>query len=487
MRGELLKSLLVLISLVFILNFVSAAPQLTIHSPQNITYNATKVSINVTSNEPVDFYTKSPRTNILLKSNSTFYESVLYGKTGNFRRTIYANNSNGETNATAYFSINASNPINITECGALVSPNAQYRVINNLSGACLNWNEDANNISLDLNGFTIKGSFSPISAACFFSEVFNGTLNKTTELGLGALDLQGGNSCSFKDIKMESISYGITAYIANEMFFERVNITAPVGLLIDNSGSVGMNFKNVNFVGSRNGLGESVFWHFDSTSDVITLENVTFTNYTKHVDVENNFQMEYIVRNSPLNYSNVIPPYGFSRFIIQHLALITLTDILGNPISGAIEVVDENFNVSSPPPIKKINSNPTEHVFAGTNASGVAEVFLTGKIDVKRTFSPTEEDTVTFNSYNLTARSKGLAEQVSINFNSTNSTIPVNISIDFSSEELSQCTIAQMLDLNNNGNVDISDVVIVMRKVAGLSISVQTERKGCEGINLGPF
>ena len=269
-------------------------------------------------------------------------------------------------------------------------------------------------------------------------------------------------------------------------FFENVNITAPVGLFIDNSGSADMTFKNANFIGSRTGIGDVAFYHADSQSDFITLENVSITNYTNHVDIENNFQIEYIIRNTNLNFSNVIPPFGFARFITQHLAVITLTDILGNPISGAVEIVDENFNVSNPPTIKKIDSNPTEHFFTGTNASGIAEAFLTGKIDIKRTFSPTQADTVVFNSYNLTARSKGLAEETSINFNSTNSTVNVNISIDFSSENLPTCTISQMLDLNSNGLVNIQDAVIILRHISGLPVS-SAGSKECTGISLNPF
>ena len=469
------------------LSFISAVPQLIINSPENITYDTTKVFINVTSNEPVDFYTKSPMTNTLVKINSTFYESALYGKTGNFNFTIYANNSNGMTSKSIFFSINASNPINITSCGQLISPNAYYQVMNNLFGSegCLDWTEATNNISLNLNGFTVEASgYSPIISVCFFSEIFNGTINYTGSSLYEVLDVWG-DSCLFKNLIIEGPAKGIRVQAGfKKGVFENVSITAPIGLHID-TGSVDISFKKVNFLGSRTGIGDTVFYHDGSQFDYIVLEEVNFINYTRHIEINANFQMEYIMRNSNLNFSNIELAYGIARFLTQHLIRINITNETGNPISGAIEIVQSGFNITNPPTIEKIDSNPTAHIFTATNELGIAEVFLTEEASIKRAFSPSEIIVTRFNSYILTARSAGVSNNTLLDFGEINSTIEVNIPLAIRGA-LPECTLQQMLDLNSDGNVNILDATIILRYIAGLPVS-STGIKECTGINLNAF
>ena len=205
--------------LIVSMSFILAAPNIQINSPQSITYSTTKVLVNISSNETVDFYLKNLRNNLTVKLNSTIYESSLYGKTGNYNFIIYANNSNGISSKNVSFSISASNPINITSCGLLISPNARYEVMNDLSGECINWREDVNNATFDINGFKIESNSWPITINCFFSEILNGTLNHTADNNLAGLDIQNGDSCLFKDLNIESLTNGISIYTGDRMLF----------------------------------------------------------------------------------------------------------------------------------------------------------------------------------------------------------------------------------------------------------------------------
>ena len=125
----LLLSLILIVSSIYI---VSATPQITINSPQQTEYNSTQILLNVTSNETVNFFFKDPHTGKMfpIGENATSLNSYLYINQGSHKFTIWANNSNGETNATVLFNTTKHNPVNITECGYLISSDTAY-VLNN--------------------------------------------------------------------------------------------------------------------------------------------------------------------------------------------------------------------------------------------------------------------------------------------------------------------------------------------------------------------
>jgi hypothetical protein len=164
----------------FSITLISATPQITIHSPQNITYDTTKIPINVTANEPVTFFLKDLKNgkNRILAENTTNLEDFIYAKTGSYTFTIWANNSNEEANESVVFSDSESNPINITSCGYLYSSDTKYVLSNNIAASgrdCITISY-LRNISLDLNDNAVtSGTYRAINM--YYSsdvEIFNG-------------------------------------------------------------------------------------------------------------------------------------------------------------------------------------------------------------------------------------------------------------------------------------------------------------------------
>ena len=95
------KRLLILLGIFVLSSLVSATPQLIINSPQATEYNSTKILLNLSSNEPVDFFIKdtkgrNPR-DVILIENTTELIDYLYVNEGEHEFTIWANNSNGES------------------------------------------------------------------------------------------------------------------------------------------------------------------------------------------------------------------------------------------------------------------------------------------------------------------------------------------------------------------------------------------------------
>ena len=108
-----------------------------------------------------------------------------------------------------------------------------------------------------------------------------------------------------------------------------------------------------------------------------------------------------------------------------------------------------------------------------------------------RSSSPAVITEYEFSNYTLTTRGWGSDNysQITLDLTDHNSTIRVDFPITTPSigEELPNCTITQMFDLNNDGVVNIQDAIIVLRFISGKDVSVSETSKGCEGINLNPF
>ena len=477
--------------IVLLSSLVAAAPNIQILSPQNTNYASHKILLNVTSNETVDFFMKGARNNNrVIAKNVTNYESFLYGKIGEFNFSINANNSDGVDSESVVYNITLTdNPINITDNGFLTSPNTEYRIVNNLSSGYLFWSEGTYNIDLNLNGFTIYALSNAINAQCFFSKIYNGTIKViTTGLWDTGLTLDTSDSCLFKDLSIETNGVGVIFMTgADRIKFENVNIKAPYGVVNYNNFLTVAEFKNVTITGTGGG---AAFRHLTSLSDTYTLEEVVVSNYSKDISIEDYAsRVEYVLRSSTINtsgtkegFTNWEQRYGITRLLKQHKVIINLTDQNGNPISGAVEIVENNFNPNQE--IQTIDHNPTAQVFIGTNAAGVGETFLTEEIEVITSFSPMVSEKKKFDPYNLTARSKGVSADRIINFSATNSTIRVGISFTF--QEVPQCTILQMLDLNNDGVVDTQDALFIIRQKIGHAVSFNST-KNCQGINLNPF
>jgi len=75
---------------------------------------------------------------VVLAENTTNLFTYLYVNEGQHSFTIWANNSNGETNETFYFNTTLHNPVSVTTCGYLSSSDTAYELANDLTATGLN-------------------------------------------------------------------------------------------------------------------------------------------------------------------------------------------------------------------------------------------------------------------------------------------------------------------------------------------------------------
>lgn len=59
----------------------------------------------------------------------------------------------------------------------------------------------------------------------------------------------------------------------------------------------------------------------------------------------------------------------------------------------------------------------------------------------------------------------------------------IEFNLEFPQQELPQCTIAQMLDLNNDGDVNAKDIKIIVDFIVGRPLSINST-KNCNALNL---
>jgi len=484
-----------ILSSIFIASFAVAAPTIQIISPENISYSDKKIPLNITSDEPVDLYLKGFRNNVYFERNVTSYESFIYGKEGAYNFTVYATNENGTVSKSIVYNINVpGNPINVTSCGHLSSSGTKYVLANDVesTSTCLFWNFDIDGIDLDLNGFTVKGP-KPIYAECSYTKVYNGTLNATGSNYATAIWLEFGSGCLWKDLVIDATGVGISINsVTRDAIFENIGLTAPQGLNTDTYySSVSVTLINVNFTSPESNPGvfeNSAFVHYDSGPSTFTLEEVIVSNYTTDISFPGEGVLqEYILRNVDINTS--ISAYrltGPFRIFKQHLLACNVTDSKGDAVPGTVSIVDSGniTRVSEDESKATIVSNPTANVRVGTDSSGLAKAWVTEKLTVYRTASPVTFEEYDFNDYNVTAESKNITNTTSITI-SGNSTFNLKFTLDAPVVELPECSLAQSLDLDNNGGVNINDGVIILRHITGKPVSTGIS-KDCKAKSLLP-
>ena len=458
---------------------ISATPDIQILSPQNIQYNNTKVIINVTSNETVNFYIKGLLRDFLVKNNDTNYESAFYGKTGNYELTIYANNSNGSATETVEFNISAPNPVEITEGGYLGSSNTEYILVNNITMG-LGWSFPTENISVNLNGFAINNG--AIGADCSHSKIANGTINE------GMLYLSFSTGCLFKNLSItHEEEEGIVVWDTENTVFEDIIVTASFGIYSAEHTAKSI-VRNSTFISSGPPIpdwyvtnDDVAFMHDMSQNDEFTLENVKVVNFTKDVNWLDASIPTYILRSTKLNISESDVWFsGVAKVYTQHLAVINTTDQNGEGVPVVVEIKD-NSTISGDP-MFDFNVNPTHSLLIATNESGLADVWLTEKISILRIESPLSEEVISYSPYNLTARTRDTTTTTTLNIVG-NSTFKVNMSLDFPTAELPACTLFQMLDLNNDGDITAKDMKIVVDYMVGKPVEISS-LKNCNALNL---
>ena len=500
-RGKTFTVLVILLFLLSLINFVFANPNIYINSPQNITYTSTKIPLNVTADEPVDFFFKDLKTGrvSILERDSVSLQSYLYAKNGSYNFIIWANNSNGVTNQSVIFSDTMHNPINITDCGYLLSSDAEYVLVNNISTSawtCFNL-ESRRGISVNLNGYWVNGDSSNYNAFSIYSsdmQIFNGTIYGIATPGRydgpHMIELAGGTKMKLYDLYIHGYA-GIYINTFDGLILEnvRINSTIPFWFYsLSNAYLINCTFIwNGRYYEYNQFEPEGIFDESDHAT--LYLENISFQNFPNYDIVTHYSYSDFFLRNTNLNFSRIdyaAPWPADTRFFSQHLVIINISDQFNQTGSGVIEVTDnglferrEGFDA-----LMTTDSNPTAHVLVSTNSRGIGQAWLTEKLILARTSSPMKIYEYAFYPYNLTARSWNSTESRQLNL-SSNSTINVDFKLNIP-QELPECTILDMLDLNNDGIINTQDAVIILRQITGLSVSAN-QKKNCEGISLNPF
>jgi len=231
----------------------------------------------------------------------------------------------------------------------------------------------------------------------------------------------------------------------------------------------------------------------DSHSKIILEEsNVTgFPDYD--FDLQGSFS-DFYLRSSNVNASRSYYPDWISdvRFFTQHLLVVNVTDNFGLTGACAVQVLDNGIvpRLSGLDAELKTLANPTSKIYIPTGETGVGSEWVTEKLTHAKSSSEPVITEYDFSNYTLTARGWGSENysQTIVNLTDINSIVYVDFKINTfaGGDELSACTITQMLDLNNDGYVNILDATIVLRKITGLPVSINTEKE-CKGINLDAF
>jgi len=230
----------------------------------------------------------------------------------------------------------------------------------------------------------------------------------------------------------------------------------------------------------------AAFWDYSYFADTM-FENITMKNFENDFEFWNTHSNFYL-RNTPLNLSKInFEGWSETRVYNQHSIIINVTDEDGNGVPSIINVTDSGTvpRVSEEESLYKSVSNPTSSMLISTNDKGIATLWLTESLTVFRVaHSPQKIENYTFMPYQLIAQSWNTSETKQFNV-SSNSTYKLNFTLSFP-KPLPKCTIQQMLDLDNSGDVDINDAIIVLRYITGLPVNTTTTKE-CEGINLNPF
>lgn len=495
---QLIKVLFLFVLLMFSISLISAVPQLTINSPQSTTYNTTKIFLNVTSNEPVDFFIKGPvgQRDIILKENSNNFQNYLYVSEGEHEFKIWANNSNGETNATISFNTTIHNPVNITECGMLGSSDTEYflnnDVGNDFTSVCI-YISNVRNISLDLKGHSINSGvgFYPASLRMFYvsnAKIFNGSINSDPAYGI-VMDVSLSKT-KFLDLNLSG-NVGVSVWDMQDVFFENVNINSTTGLYYWSVSNI--HFINSTFLwngGSSSGCAPvpSAFCDWSDHSEFF-LEETNITGFPDYDFYLRGTFTDLYLRNTKINTTKVsYSDYAADvRIFTQHLILIDVTDQLNESGSGVVEIsgIGSASTETEYDAVIETIMNPTADLLIATNENGTAEIWLTEKLTHAQSSSPAVVIEYEFSPYNLTAKTWDTNTTVALDLRNVNSTIPVSFMLNVP-VQFPTCTVAQMLDLNNDGTVDTKDALIIIRYKTGQDVSINSTKQ-CSGVNLNPF
>ncbi len=484
------------LSLFFLANFVLGAPEITIVSPENTTYDGGKLLVNVTSTEPVTFFMKEGDRDIILAENVENLQYDIYGRAESFNLEIWANNSNGEDNNSVAFSMNyITNPIQITGCGTIATSDTHYELANDLNcGGGSFIIGGAKNVSLNLKGYKIEGS-GWISFRISESpnvEVFNGEIIGDVSAGTVALAIMGGSSAYLHDLNIEG-DMGIATfwYATKGLLAENIYITAAEGIA-NYYTLINSEFRNItiDYIEGPYAGDDAAIHDYGYLNDVI-LEDIKIVSSEFPVDfrIYNTESLRYFIRNMNLSSedievinNNEITDYNLYK---QKLLKINVTDQNGNGIPASIEINDfsETIPLTEDEKRYKLDMNPTEKLLESTDSTGKTEVWLTERTYRYESFdgSPITFSEHTFDPYTVTVRSGSAVETFNVTFGDSE-VIQKDIIFQLA-EDLQDCSLQQSLDLNGDSSINIQDAVLVLRYITGQSVALN-EAKDCKSWSL---
>ena len=128
------------------------APTISIISPTNTTYTTSTIWFNATADEEIDTWIVNYNgTNVTHAINTS-----LEVEDGNFQLKLYANDTLGNwgLNDSIWFSVDTKNYTD--SCGNLASANTIYYLNQSVTSTDTCFNIQANNITLDCNGYKIN-------------------------------------------------------------------------------------------------------------------------------------------------------------------------------------------------------------------------------------------------------------------------------------------------------------------------------------------
>lgn len=498
----MLKLLLSFVACLFLTSFAFAAPIININSPRNMNYENNKVAIDINSSEPVNFYFKNERTGEkrVVEENVDNLTSFIYAKPGTYDFTIWAENESGETSETVSFTVTSDTesdgPVEVTSCGTLYSSDTDYILMNDISTTsyrCLTLS-NVRNVTLNLNGYTINSGYRGALAVhwSYDVHVFNGAVKGSPVPLSGSapwiLEIEGAN-LKFEDLFIEGY-VGVVCWPLDSVMFNNVTVNSSTGIWFEAASNIYFVNSSILWNGVVSGwTPKSAFWAWGGHAKSIILEDTTIDgNFPENLNTES-ASVDFYLRNTNIDLEKIYysPWASDTRFFKQHLIILEVSDqhnvtgptsveIADNGIFPAAEGIEAGFTTQL---------NPSAHALVPIDKNGQGSIWLNEKLINAKGSDPIVVTEYDFSPYTLTAVAWGSDEVVTEELVLTDQpyTIPVSITIQSPEATLPPCEVSSMLDLNNDGVVDIEDTVIIMRYITELPIVVSEELKGCEALN----
>jgi hypothetical protein len=459
-----------------IMSITSAEADIQILYPQNTTYHNIPLLINVSSNESVDFLILDEKSGeMVLANNTNTFIDHIYAKKGSYNFTIWANNSNGITSKSVVFSIGSpTGPIGITTCGSLYSSNTEYIVMNDITGGsyCILMRR-LTNVSVDLNNKAVSAVRQGISAGLISDlEIFGGSVYGEQTVALNII----GGKIYLANMTLSG-SDGIWAE-GNGFLFKNIHFNASNDAVIPIN-LVNSIIRDSTFEYAGDDNYGNVIFDISEYSNII-FENVTIEPGFPHQISLDGIQSDYFLRNTKINSSDGVfyNSHG-GRIFNQHLVVINVTDGGGEGVASVSRSRDNSGDGSSEEDsLYNLVSNPTAEVLTAVNEQGIGEVWLTEKLTLHRATSPVTTEEYFFSPYNITIISRNVTNSTMINVTG-NSTYHLSLGLEFPEPGVPVCTLEEILDLNNDGEVNILDAILILRYITSKEVDVG-DSKGCE-------